>query len=64
MAPDPQDENPILEKETETKDDENDLPTVSNRYPVTNMGTSADVGSGAAIGDNSPFTTDDITKDE
>jgi hypothetical protein len=34
MAPDPQDENPILEKETKTKDDENDLPTVYNRVPA------------------------------
>jgi hypothetical protein len=45
MAPDHQDENPILEKETETKDDDNDndLPTVSDRDPVTHVGTSTDV---------------------
>jgi hypothetical protein len=64
MAPDPQDENPILEKETKTEDDENDLPTVSNRDPALNMGTSTDVGTGIAIGDNSPFTTDDARTDE
>jgi hypothetical protein len=64
MAPDPQDENPILEKETKTKDDDNDLPTVSNRDPALNLGTSTDLGTGIAIGDNSPFATDDTTTDE
>jgi hypothetical protein len=37
---------------------------VSNRDPVTNVGTSTDVGSGVAIGDNSPFATDDTKTDE
>jgi hypothetical protein len=64
MAPDHQDENSILEKETKTKDDDNDLPTVSNRDPALNVGTSTDVGTGVAISDNSPFTTDDTTTDE
>jgi hypothetical protein len=64
MAPDHQDENPILEKETKTKDDDNDLRTVSDRDPATNVGTSTDVGTGVAIGDTSPFATDDITIDE
>jgi hypothetical protein len=63
MTPYPQDENHILEKETETKDDHNDLPTVSNRDPVANVGTSTNVGSGVAIGD-STFATDDTTTDE
>jgi hypothetical protein len=64
MAQDPQDENPILEKETKTKYDNNDLPTVSNRDPETNVGTSTDVGTGVSIGDNLPFATDDTTTDE
>jgi hypothetical protein len=37
---------------------------VSNRDPVTNVGTSTNVGSGVDIGDNSPFATDNITTDE
>jgi hypothetical protein len=64
IAPDPQDENPDLEKETKTKDDDNDLPTVSDRDPATNMGTPTKVGTGVDIGDNSPFATDDTTADE
>jgi hypothetical protein len=64
MAPDPQDENPNLEKETKTKDDDNDLPTASDPDPATNVGTSTDVGTGVAISDNLPFTTDDTTADE
>jgi hypothetical protein len=64
MAPDPQDENPIVEKETKTKDDDNDLPTVSDRDLATNVGTATDVVTGVAIGDNSPFATDDTTTDD
>jgi hypothetical protein len=64
MAPYHQDENTILEKETKIKDDDNDLPTVSNRDPALNVGTSTDVGTGVVIGDNSPFATDNTTTDK
>jgi hypothetical protein len=61
MAPDRPDENTDLEKEN--KDDDND-PPVSDRDPVTNLGTSTDIGSGVAIGDNSPFAIGNTTTDE
>jgi hypothetical protein len=64
IAPDPQDENPILKKETKIKDGDNDLPTVSDWDPALNMCTSTDVGTGVAISNNSPFTTDDTTTEE
>jgi hypothetical protein len=64
MAPDTQVENLNLEKEKKTKDDGNDLPNVSDRDPATNVGTSAVIGTGVDIGDNSPFTTDDTTTDD
>jgi hypothetical protein len=44
MAPDRPDENTDIEKENKEKYDDND-PPVSDRYPVTNVGTSTDVGS-------------------
>jgi hypothetical protein len=37
---------------------------VSDRDPVTNVSTSTDVGSGVAIGDNSPFAIGNTTTDE
>jgi hypothetical protein len=37
---------------------------VSDRDPVTNVGTSTDVGSGVAIDDNSPFAIGNTTTDE
>jgi hypothetical protein len=64
MAPDPQDKNLTLEKETKTKDDDNDLPTVSDRDLATNVGTSTDVGTGLVIGEHSPFDTHNTTTDE
>jgi hypothetical protein len=54
MAPDRPDKNTDIEKENKEKDDN----------PVTNVGTSTDVGSGAAIGDNSPFAIGNTTTDE
>jgi hypothetical protein len=63
MAPDRPDENTDIEKENKEKDDDND-PPVSDRDPVTSVGTSADVGSGVAIGDNSSFTIVNTTTDE
>jgi hypothetical protein len=43
MTPDRPDENTDQEKENKEKDDDND-PPVSDRDPVTNVGTSTDVG--------------------
>jgi hypothetical protein len=63
-APDPQDENPDLEKGKKTTDEDNDIPTVSDRNSATNMGKPTDVGTGVAVGDNSTFTIDDTTTDE
>jgi hypothetical protein len=37
---------------------------VSDRDPVTNVGTSTNLGSGVAIGDDSPFAIRNTTTDE
>jgi hypothetical protein len=37
---------------------------VSDWYPVENLGTSTEVGSGVAIGDNSPFVIGNTIADE
>jgi hypothetical protein len=63
MAPDRPDENTYLEKENKEIDDDND-PPVSDRDHVANMGTSTDIGSGVAIGDNLPLTIGNTTTDE
>jgi hypothetical protein len=63
MAPDRLDENTDLEKGKKEKYDDND-PPVSDRDPVTNVGTLTDVGSGIAIDDNLPFAIDNTTIDE
>jgi hypothetical protein len=63
VAPDRPDEDTDTEKENKEKDDDND-PPVSDRDPVTNVGTSTDVGYGVAIGDNLPFAIGNTTADE
>jgi hypothetical protein len=63
IAPYRPDENTDLERENKEKDDDND-PPLSDRDPVTNVGTSTSIGFGVSIGDNSPFAIENTTTDE
>jgi hypothetical protein len=63
-APDRPDENPDLKGGEHTSDEDNEPPTVSDRYGSINVGEPTDAVTGVAIGDNSPIAIDDTTTDE
>jgi hypothetical protein len=58
------DENPALKEKQHTADEDNELPTISDRDGAINVGTPTNVVAVIAIGDNSPFAIDDIKTNE